>query len=98
MNGKEADFSDYSFQMRLAVKSTCVKAYNIMDRYARCKEEVTLEDLEIEEVLNPVKAKDAQELAGMLERWELKVGLLEKECREVLSQKIKAAVLLGMCM
>ena len=50
------------------------------------------------DVINPGRAKDVHELAGKLEQWQLKVGLFEKDTKEEVSPKIKAAVLLSMCM
>ena len=50
------------------------------------------------DVVNPGQAKDVHELAGNLGQWQLKVGLFENDTKEEVSPKIKAAVLLSMCM
>ena len=49
------------------------------------------------EVLSPDRAKDVHDLANKLEHWELKVAVFEKEDGESVSEKVKVAVLLGMC-
>ena len=156
-DGKENEFADYAFQMKLAMKAADKEAFELMEKCAGIKTEIQMEDLQIEnseyeqlavemydiiglsvtgealtivrsvpdmngaeawrrltrryspktpartlvklmEVLNPGKAKSVHELTGMIEAWELKIGLLEKECQEKISDKIKSAVLLGMCM
>ena len=50
------------------------------------------------DVVNPGKVKTVQELANIVDNCELKVSALEKEREEILNEKIKAALLLGVCM
>jgi hypothetical protein len=136
-DGKEADFAEYAFQLKLAMNATNKVAHDVMCKSEQLKEVVTpdqmfangvnISELGVEiydiigmtvsgealtivrgvqdmngaeawrrlyrrysprtpartlvklmEVLNPGKAKTVQELASMVERWELKVNVLEK--------------------
>lgn len=165
-DGKESEFQDFAFQMKLAVKTTNREAFQMLEETCQQKEpinsgqlleerrrksdlgvNVDYEKLSFEfydilgmsvtgealtivrgvhdmngaeawrrlnrryaprtpartlvklmDVLNPGKAKTVHELAHMLEVWELKVNVLEKDFSENIGQKIRAAVLLGMCM
>ena len=155
-DGNAAKFGDWVFQIKLAMRACAPSIAELMEKFARQKEEVTMDDVEMEdsdgeklaaeiydiigmtvmgealtivkgvqdmngveayrrlfrryspntparslvrfmEVLNPGRAKDVHDLANKLENWELKVAVFEKEDGESVSEKVKVAVLLGMC-
>ena len=49
------------------------------------------------EIMTPIKAKGPRELLNAIEKWELKVHVLERNFDEKLSERMKVAAVTAMC-